>query len=69
MVDYDNESIPVKTGFMSSVECPYNHKDNLTPLTCIENHVVDNRVDGMRIKAIFVYYCNIHHIQFSVVPE
>ena len=36
MVDYDNEYIRTKIGFISSVECLYGHKGNLTPFTCIE---------------------------------
>jgi len=69
MVDYDNEHVETKIGFISSVKCPYGHVGNLTPIACIENHVVDDRVEGTRIKTIFIYYCNIHHIQFSLVPQ
>ena len=67
MIDYDNQHLNVTTGFYSDVKCPYGHGDNIKHIDSVHQKIVDHRVDGKRIKLVQIYYCEIHHTQFSVV--
>lgn len=68
MHEYNNTNLPQRTGFIQPVLCPISNSsgDNITPVGMVEEHLASTDVVGSRINVIGLFYCQDHHIWFSV---
>ena len=66
MLDYDNDWKEPKIGFKTYIKCPIdNSSDNTTVIETVEESKNDPRVEGSRIKVIFICKCEKHHLVWS----
>jgi len=66
MLDYNNEWKESKIGFKTYVKCPIdNSTENITIIQVVEESIEDSRVDGGRIKVIFICKCEKHKLTWS----
>ena len=65
MLDYDNEWKEPKIGFKTYIKCPIdNSSENITVVEMMEESK-NHRVEGSRIKVIFICKCEKHHLVWS----
>ena len=66
MLDYDNEWKEPKIGFKTYVKCPIdNSSEDTTVIETVEESKNDPRVEGSRIRVIFICKCEKHNLLWS----